>query len=123
MMYYKKEKYEAAFLRFSKLEEQSPHYQLGFELGDDGYTQQYTEKFGEPVMGSVEWNDFLDGAYDKGYILSYDKYLEYNLTEFQKELKVLMDKYDVNISFGYGCCDAGIYCKGLDFEIEKGKVE
>ncbi len=125
-MYYSKKKYEKALERYTNLQKQSKEYQLGISLDYEthdnmtGYQVRdvYKEQFGEPVDGSSEWKDFLEGTYDRVYLDANDKFLELGLNDFVKQLKSLLEQYDVDISFGCGCCDAGISCGDLEFKID-----
>jgi hypothetical protein len=76
-----------------------------------------TQTFGCPI-----WHQFYTGYSDKMDIISYQKYKELNLDKFNKELNLLLKKYNVNINFGCGCCGAGMNCGELEFSWEEEDV-
>lgn len=112
---FSKKDYEIVLLR--QQNEQSEHYKFGFENPEFDYNN-FEEKFGKAVGGSFPWTDFLCGERDKKTLLAKQKYDEYKIEEFKSKLKILMEEYNINIGFGCGCCDAGIGCKDLDFDLE-----
>jgi hypothetical protein len=118
-MHYNEKQYKRALVNY-KENKNDEVYLDGFNYeGDDPDTEFHKKYTWTTQVACPVWGKFYSGYCNKQTILAREKFQELNLDEFRLELQELLDNYNVSISFGCGCCGAGMDCDGLEFSLER----
>ncbi len=76
--------------------------------------QAYTAFHGSEAIVCAEWTAFAQGVQSVLAEVALEKRVEYKVEELLTKLRALCIEYDASISFGCGCCGAGLMVKDLE---------